>query len=227
MKLYTGDLSPYSAKVRMQIYAKGIKDEVHFTLPADFRQGKFSETSPLGRIPVLVLDDGSIIPESEVISEYLEEVFPERSMLGSDPKIRADVRTLSRIADIYLMNNIFLALPQINRKTRSEPIRDMLMSQVTRGMGALEQHIWPNTKEGEFAVGDTMTIADCTLVPALWMCQKTVPTLDVPNPIEGNPKVAAYWAKIQKNDIAAKVIAEIDAGLQRRLDGTEGQPGAT
>ena len=30
MKLYTGDLSPYSAKVRMQIYAMGIQDELEF-----------------------------------------------------------------------------------------------------------------------------------------------------------------------------------------------------
>lgn len=223
MKLYTGDLSPYSAKVRMQIYAKGIKDDIHFTLPTNFMQGKFSETSPIGRIPVLELDDGSIIPESEVISEYLEEVFPEHSMLGSDPKTRADVRVISRIADIYLMNNIFMSLRQVNRKTRIDAIRDLFVAQVVRGLGALEKHLG----DGEFAVGDIMTMADCTLVPALWMCQNTVPTLDVPNPMEGHPKVLAYWERIQKNEIGAKVIAEIDAGLQRRLDGTEGQPGST
>lgn len=97
----------------------------------------------------------------------------------------------------------------------------MLMAQVTRGMGALERLIWPNTEESDFAFGDKMTIADCTLVPALWMCQNTVPNLDVPNPIEGHPKVAAYWAKIQKNDIAARVLDEMDRGLKARLDGTE------
>lgn len=220
MKLHTGDLSPYSAKVRMQIYAKGITD-IEFDLDPSFRKGKFSEVSPIGRIPALDVSDdnsdGDIIPESEVICEYLEEVYPEPSLLGAGVRERAEVRTLSRIADIYLMNNIFLALPQINRKTRNEAIRDMLMAQVTRGMGALEQHIG----EGDFAFGDKMTIADCTLVPALWMCQNTVPNLDVPNPIEGNEKVAAYWAKIQKNNIAARVLDEMDRGLKARLDGTE------
>ena len=82
MKLYTGDLSPYSAKVRMQIYAMGITD-IEFDLPTSFFRGKLSEVSPIGRIPVLQLEDG-IIPESEVIAEYLDDLYPDRSLLG-DP----------------------------------------------------------------------------------------------------------------------------------------------
>ena len=216
MKLHTGDLSPYSAKVRMQIYAKGITD-IKFDLDPSFRQGKFSSVSPIGRIPALDIGDGDIIPESEVIAQYLEEVYPEPSMLGTDPRARAEVRTISRIADIYLMNNIFMALPQLSRRTRNDAIRDLFVAQITRGMGALERHIG----SGDFAVGNSMTIADCTLVPALWMCQNTVPNLDVPCPIDATTKVAAYWARIQTNEIAAKVLAEIDRGMQARLDGTE------
>ncbi|MEE4280596.1 MAG: glutathione S-transferase family protein, partial [Pseudomonadales bacterium] len=109
MKLYTGDLSPYSAKVRMQIYAMGISD-IEFELPASFYLGKLAEISPLGRIPVLEVDNG-IIPESEVIAEYLDDLYPQKSMTGDTPRQRANVRLLSRIADIYLMNNIFMALP--------------------------------------------------------------------------------------------------------------------
>lgn len=220
MKLHTGDLSPYSAKVRMQIYAKGIKDEISFTLHPLFRERRFGEVSPTGRIPALDVgtdEAPDLIPESEVIAEYLEERFPEPSLLGATPRERARVRTLSRIADIYLMNNIFMALPQINRKTRIEPIRDMLVAQVTRGMGALEGHLVASP----YAAGETLTLADCTLVPALWMCANTVPTLDVPNPIEGHTKVAAYWEWIQTEPLAAKVIAEINRGLKARLDGTE------
>ena len=42
MKLYSGDLSPYSARVRMQIYAKGLTDIV-IERPADFGTPKFRE----------------------------------------------------------------------------------------------------------------------------------------------------------------------------------------
>lgn len=215
MKLYTGDLSPYSAKVRMQIYAMGITD-IEFELPPSFVLGKLSEVSPIGRIPVLEVEDG-IIPESEVIAEYLDDLYPERSLSGATPRARADVRLISRIADIYLMNNIFMVLPQLNRRTRVDAIRDLFIAQVTRGMGALERHMG----DGDFAVGDSLTRADCTLVPALFLCEKTVPRLDVDNPILATKKVAAYWETIQSNEFATKILDEMARGMQARLDGTE------
>ncbi len=215
MKLYTGDLSPYSAKVRMQIYAMGI-DDIEFELPASFYLGKLAEISPIGRIPVLEVDDG-IIPESEVIAEYLDDLYPEQSLAGDTPRQRANVRLLSRIADIYLMNNIFMALPQLPRATRVDAIRDLFAAQIARGMGALERHL----ADDEFAAGPELTRADCTLVPALWMCENTVPRLDVPNPIENTERVARYWAKIRGNEYAARILAEMDRGMQARLDGTE------
>jgi glutathione S-transferase len=138
-------------------------------------------------------------------------------MLGESPWIRSQVRLVSRIADVYLMNNIFMALPQINRKTRVDAVRDLLAGQVTRGMGALEQHIG----QGDYAVGGKLTRADCTLVPALFLCERTVPMLDVENPILATTHVAAYWDKIQGNEFAAKVLDEMDRGLRERQDGTE------
>lgn len=215
MKLYTGDLSPYSAKVRMQIYAMGVED-IDFDLPASFFMGKLSEFSPIGRIPVLETSEG-IIPESEVIAEYLDESYPERALLPATPFDRAQVRLLSRIADTYLMNNIFMALPHINRDTRVDAVRDLLMGQVKRGMGALEKHIG----SGEFAIGAQLSRADCTLVPALFLCESTVPRFDVENPILATEKVAAYWARIQSNPFAARVLKEMADGLKARLDGTE------
>ena len=215
MKLTTGDLSPYSAKIRMQLYAMGIEDVV-FDLPASFFMGKLSSYSPIGRIPILEVEEG-IIPESEVIAEYLDDCYPEKSMIGGSPWTRSQVRLLSRIADVYLMNNIFMALPQANRKTRVDAVRDLLTGQVTRGMGALERHIG---LEG-YAVGNNLTRADCTLVPALFLCERTVPMLDVENPIAATINVANYWEEIQRNEFAAKIIEEMDHGLRERQNGTE------
>ena len=217
MKLYTGDLSPYSAKVRMQMYAMGIRDDFTFDLPlAQFFAGRLKDFSPIGRIPILETEAG-IIPESEVIAEYLDDIYPDQSMAGRTPIERANVRVISRIADIYLMNNIFMSLGQVVRETRKQDIVDLLMGQVTRGMGALEAHIAP----AGYAAADILTRADCTVVPALFMCERTVPRLDVDNPIAGHSKVEDYWVRIQENEHAARVIQEMDRGLKARLDGTE------
>src|SRR5512141_3329352 len=98
MKLYTADLSPYSARVRMQIYAKGIANIV-FELPEHWGMPKFREKFPIGRVPVLDID-GDLIPESEVIAEYLEETYPEPSLLGATPRESAQIRVLARLADV-------------------------------------------------------------------------------------------------------------------------------
>ena len=217
MKLYTGDLSPYSAKIRMQIYAMGIEKEVEFDLPiAQFFSGQLKEVSPIGRIPILEAE-GTIIPESEVIAEYLDDTFPDLAMVGSTPLERANVRVISRLADIYLMNNIFLALGQVQKDTRNQGVVDLLMGQVKRGMKALDAHI---SSEG-FAASPQLSRADCTLVPALFMCENTVPRLDVPSPIKAGTAVSDYWQRIQSNEHAARVIDEMAQGLKARLDGTE------
>jgi len=218
MKLYTGDLSPYSAKVRIQIYAMGIKDDIEFDLPlASFYQGKFKDISPIGRIPVLETDDG-IIPESEVIAEYLDELYPEKSLMrGKTLKEKADIRVISRLADTYLMNNIFLALSQLDPSKRNAGTVDLLMAQVERGMTALEAHI----SDTGFAVGSTLSRADCSLVPALFMCQHTVPRFGKDNPIEATTKVKDYWQRIYNNEHCKRAYDEMMRGLKARMDGSE------
>lgn len=213
MKLYSGDLSPYSAKVRMQIYAKGIED-ITLERPAGFGATDGWKTSPIGRIPALELPGGDIIPESEVISEYLEEIYPEPRLLGATPRETAAIRTVSRLADIYLMNNMFMLSGQARKSTRSDAVRDLLAGQVVRGVKALEHYIG----EDGFAVAGRLTIADCTLVPALFLIENVIPTVEVGDPIPGQARVAAYWAAIQTNAHAARVLVELRRGLAERRE---------
>ncbi|MES2340384.1 MAG: glutathione S-transferase family protein [Pseudomonadota bacterium] len=212
MKLYSGDLSPYSAKVRMQIYAKGISD-IEIALPPGFMTGEFHKTSPLARIPVLDLG-GDLIPESEVISEYLEEVYPQVRLLGATPRETAAIRTVSRIADIYLLNNMFMVLGQARASTRNSGVVDLLTGQVIRGLKALEHYIGTDG----FAVSGRLTLADCTLVPALFLIENVIDTVGVANPIPDMPKVAAYWAVIQQNEHAAATLVELHRGLVERRE---------
>ncbi len=218
MILFSGDLSPYSAKVRMQIYAMGVNDDFSFELPVvQFFSGKLKEVSPIGRIPILKTDEG-LIPESEVIAEYIDELYPQQSLVGNTPMERANIRVLSRIADTYLMDNIFLALGQMRVPEPNQAIIDLLTAQVVRGVTALEEYL---TADGYAAGGTELTRADCSLVPALYMCDRTLPRLGISNPVSGLVKTEAYWGRIQQNEHAARVIDEMDRGLKARLDGSE------
>ena len=212
MKLYSGDLSPYSARVRMQIYAKGITD-IALERPATFGTPKFRQDHPIGRIPVLDID-GDMMPESEVIAEYLEEIYPTPSMLGATPRETAHIRTVARIGDIYIMNNMFMLSGQSYAATRNQGVVDLLSGQVVRNIKALDKMIG---KDG-FACCGRVTMADCALVPGLFLVENVLSNVGVENPIPKNANVAAYWAAIQQNEHAAKTLAELHRGLEERRE---------
>jgi glutathione S-transferase len=212
MKLYSGDLSPYSARVRMQIYAKGLTDIV-IERPAEFGTPTFRETFPIGRIPVLDID-GDMMPESEVIAEYLEEIHPEPSLLGATPRESAHIRTLARLGDIYLMNNMFMLSPQTRASTRNEGIVELLGGQVLRNIKALDRMVG---RDG-FACCGRLTLADCALAPALFLVENVLPGAGLDNPIPANPNVAAYWAAIQRQEPAARILVELHRGLEERRE---------
>ena len=216
MKLYSGDLSPYSARVRLQIYAKGITD-IALERPATFGTPEFRQQFPIGRIPVLDID-GDMMPESEVIAEYLEEVYPQPSMLGATPRETAHIRTIARLGDIYIMNNMFMLSGQARAKERNQGIVDLLAGQVVRNVKALDRMIGPQAGQDGFACCGRITMADCALVPGLFMVENVLPATGVDNPIPANAKVAAYWAAIQQNEHAARVLVELHRGLEERRE---------
>ncbi len=78
----------------MQIYAKGLTD-IAIEQPSTYGTLKFYQDHPIGRIPLLEID-GEAIPESAVIAEYLEEIYPEPSLLGATPRENAHIRTRVR-----------------------------------------------------------------------------------------------------------------------------------
>jgi glutathione S-transferase len=212
MKLYSGDLSPYSARVRMQIYAKGLS-EIAIERPAHFGTPKFRQDFPIGRIPVLDID-GDMMPESEVIAEYLEEIFPTPSMLGTTPRETAHIRTIARVGDIYILNNMFMLSAQSRAETRNQGIIDLLGGQVVRNIKALDRMIG---RDG-FACYGRLTMADCALVPALFMVENVLPATGLEDPIKKASNVAAYWGAIQKTEHAARTLVELHRGLEERRE---------
>jgi len=219
MKLYSVDLSPYAARVRMQIYAKGITD-ITFEQPADWGMPKFRERFPIGRVPVLDVD-GDTIPESGVIAEYLEAIYPEPSLLGTTPRETAHIRLLARLADIYVINNTFMLSRQtgaLSRLTptlaRNDAVSAELAVELVRNLKALDRLIG---KDG-FACCGRITLADCALVPGLFRVENILPAVGVDPPIPAIANVAAYWAAIQKNVYAAKVLIELHRGLEERRE---------
>ncbi|HEY2707219.1 MAG TPA: glutathione S-transferase family protein [Caulobacteraceae bacterium] len=219
MKLYSWDLSPYAARVRMQIYAKGLTEIATAQTPFYLTQ-KVYEERPLSRIPSLEID-GDAIPESAVIAEYLEETYPTPSLLGSTPRENAHIRTLVRIGDVYLINTAFMLASQTGALAAQTPIPtgidsivELLSGQLASSIKTLDRMIG---RDG-FACLGRLTLADCALVPALAYVQHMLLNRGLADPIAANANVAAYQAAIQGQAPAARVLAEFDRGRQERRE---------
>ena len=88
--LYDADRCPYCARVRIVLAEKDVEYE---TVMIDLRNRPdwLYDKNPLGKVPVLE-DDAFLLPESDVIMEYLDERYPEPALLPADPAARALVR---------------------------------------------------------------------------------------------------------------------------------------
>ena len=91
--LYHAYLCPASRKTRLLLSEKKLDCRLEVERPGEPRQD-FLTLNPAGEVPVLVDLNEAVICDGAVISEYLEEAYPERSYLGDDPLQRAEVRRL-------------------------------------------------------------------------------------------------------------------------------------
>src|SRR6185503_11913147 len=118
------------------------------------------------------------IAESDVIAHYLEEVHPEPSLLGATPRENAHIRTLSRIGDIYLLNNTFMLSVQTRALSAKAPVTSgvegvvaLLGGQLASSTRALDRVSGANG----FACLGRITLADCARAPALFFREMVLP----------------------------------------------------
>lgn len=86
-------LHPFSRKVRVVLAEKGLSFDLVVEKVWE-RRTEFLAMNPAGDVPVLIEPDGTILSNSQVICEYLDEVYPEVNLIGRDPVQRAETRRL-------------------------------------------------------------------------------------------------------------------------------------
>jgi glutathione S-transferase len=91
--LYHLWLHPFSRKVRIASAEKKLEFELKIEKIWE-RRTEFLALNPAGDVPVLIEPDGTTLSNSQVICEYLEEVYPEVNLLGTDPVQRSETRRL-------------------------------------------------------------------------------------------------------------------------------------
>jgi len=94
MKLYDGGRAPNPRRVRIFLSEKGMSIPVErIDLAAlEHRTAEFTALNPLQRVPVLVLDDGTVITESIAICRYIEGLRPQPPLFGRGASSSISIR---------------------------------------------------------------------------------------------------------------------------------------
>ncbi len=117
MKLYDSTFAPNPRRVRIFLAEKGITvptEQVDIGKAAN-RQPEYVAKNPLGGVPILELDDGTVIAESVAICRYFEETNPEPPLFGTGAKERALVEMWQRRMEL----EIALPIMQVFRNTHA------------------------------------------------------------------------------------------------------------
>jgi len=165
MKLYDTKTAPNPRRVRIFLAEKGIEVP---TVQVDIAGGEnrtspYIDKNPFAGVPMLELDDGTILAESVAICRYFEELHPEPPLMGTDAQDRALVEMWNRRMEHHI------ALPAMNSFRHTHEFFKGRIPQVPEfGQNAKEEVLtrmaWLDGELAarEFIAGDTYTIADIT-----------------------------------------------------------------
>ncbi|MEP3052239.1 MAG: glutathione S-transferase family protein [Erythrobacter sp.] len=131
-------LGPNPRLVRMFLMEKGLGEDrverIHYDIiVGENRQNEdFLAKNPLGTLPVLELDDGTLLTESWPICEYIEEMHPLPNLFGETAIERAEVRKWARLFD----QEVVVPMTMGFRATGGRPMFEPRMAVLTDGAGA-------------------------------------------------------------------------------------------
>lgn len=170
MKLYVADYAPNPRRVRWVMNEKGIADIEIVALDImklEHRDHDIVARSGASGLPVLELDDGSVIAESVAIGRYLEGLYPEPNLFGRDAREIALIEMWTRRIELNLANPLMIgvrmSLPALAvLETPNPAAADYFLSQAV----AFGPHLDAHLAGRDFICADRVTMADIVAVCA-------------------------------------------------------------
>jgi len=165
MKLYDSKTAPNPRRVRIFLAEKGI------TVPTEQvdivgkqnRTPEYAKKNPMMGVPILELDDGTVISETMAICRYFEETQPNPPLMGKDAKDRAVVEMWNRRMELNVMNCITSAFRHGNaffagRISQVPAYAEQCLKEAPATFDFLDE-VLGKTK---FIAGDSYSVADIT-----------------------------------------------------------------
>jgi glutathione S-transferase len=166
MKLYDSKMAPNPRRTRIFLAEKGVSvpTEQVDMMKMEHRTPEYTAINPLQRMPVLVLDDGTVIAESLAICRYFDALHPEPQLFGAGPKEIALVEMWSRRVE----NNFFATVAAVFRHLHPA-MKELEVPQVPAWAEANKPRVTQflelldgELAKHEFIAGDRFSVADIT-----------------------------------------------------------------
>ncbi len=211
LTIYGRPLSPYVTRVLLAARAKGFAWEL--TVPeGGIKTPEYLKLHPFGKVPVL-RDGKTTMYESSVIVEYLDAKTRTKKLVPRAAKAAGLARLVGAVAAEYVQTPA-IKLFRLKRGTSPEAIdRDAALADLEKGFDALEHVI----VRGKYAGGSKFGIADCYAAPALMFGTAAAAAFNRSDCLASRPRVAKYWAAIQKDKLAKPLLDDMRAAIQQAL----------
>jgi len=201
MKLIGTLTSPYVRKVRIVLAEKKI--EYEFVLDSPWTpDSAIPDLNPLGKIPVLLLDDETVLFDSRVISEYLDNVAPNNKLMPAPNRERTEVKRWEALADGICDAAALLFLEKKRPEKQQSP--DWVArqeSKMIRGIDYMAEQLGENVN----CIGTHFSLADVAAVCALGYLAFRFPEI---NWSEKHPNLARLYAKLMQRPAFADTVPQ-------------------
>ncbi|WP_409018834.1 maleylacetoacetate isomerase [Brevundimonas vesicularis] len=169
MKLHGYFRSSAAWRVRIALGLKGLEAEQAFLhlRKGEQRSEAYLALNPQGLLPAFETDEGEILTQSLAIIEYLDEVYPEVSLLPGSALQRARIRAAALLVatDIHPIQNLKI-LNRVKALSHDDAVvTEWARQTIDEGLDALNSLL--QGQPGPFAFGETPTLADICLIPQL------------------------------------------------------------
>jgi glutathione S-transferase len=180
MKIYDREGTPNAARIRIVLAEKGLEDQIEFVsvdlIRAEQKQPAFLAMNPIGKIPVLELDDGTVISESTAITEYLDNLESNPTLTGKTPREKGLIHMMQRRVEMMVLEAIddyfHYGTPGLGKALRPWRMPDWSGAKEwgeRRGAQAVQNMPYFNDilAKKPFVAGDAFSMADISLWAAL------------------------------------------------------------
>jgi glutathione S-transferase len=178
-ELYYHPLSPYSQKVLIAIYEKGLEFTPRIVnLKSAQERAHYRELYPMGKLPLIVLNHGPLIPESSIIIEYLDGLGGSR-LIPEDAEDARRTRFMDRFFDSYLTDSASALFAEGIKPPAQQDTRRIESAQYS--IRAVYDFIEHEVSHRPWAAGQDFSMADCAAAAGLFYASRILPYDDHPN----------------------------------------------